>query len=173
MSISIRDARNSKQDRAWIQAQYPQYLEDLSRLSMNTGVFPVAGEFGEREPELMARWFADDSVYPLIILQDNQAVGFALVSRPPRNLRDQIDFRMAEFFITLKSRRLGIGRDAARLILHRFTGTWEITEFLYNKPAVAFWRAIVSDYTKGKFRESIAHGEVRQVFQSLGVRPQS
>jgi predicted acetyltransferase len=171
MSISIRDARHSKQDRAWIQAQYPQYLEDLSRLSMNTGVFPISGEFGEREPEMMARWFADDSVYPLIILQDQRPVGFALVSRPPRNLRDQIDFRMAEFFITLKSRRLGIGRDAACLILNRFAGTWEITEFQYNKPAVAFWRAIVTDFTKGRYRESVVQGEVRQVFQSVASRP--
>jgi len=63
--ISIRDAQNSAQDRTWIQAQYPEYLEDLSQLSMNTGMFPAAGEFGERQAEHMARWFADDSSHPL------------------------------------------------------------------------------------------------------------
>jgi predicted acetyltransferase len=139
-------------------------LEDLSELSMNTGMFPA---YREREAELMARWFADDTSHPLIILKNERPTGFALVSRPPRNQRDQIDFRMAEFFVTLKSRRLGVGRDAARLIFNRFAGTWEVTEFLYNKPAVEFWRSIVADYTNGRFREIRAHGEVRQVFSSV------
>ncbi len=48
MPVSIRDAQHSPADRAWIQSQYGEYLEDLSRLSMNTGVFPAAGEYGER-----------------------------------------------------------------------------------------------------------------------------
>jgi predicted acetyltransferase len=168
--VSIRDAQNSAQDRTWIQSQYPEYLEDLSQLSMNTGMFPASGEYGERHAELMARWFADDSSHPLIILKNERPVGFALVSRPPRNQRDQIDFRMAEFYVTPRERRLGVGRDAARLIFNRFAGAWEVSEFLYNSPSVTFWRAIVAEYTGGKFRETTAHGEVRQVFQSVRAR---
>ena len=166
MTVSIRDAQNSPQDRTWIQAQYPEYLEDLSQQSMNTGMFPARGEYGEREQELMARWFADDTSHPLVILKNDKPAGFALVSRPPRHQRAQVDFRMADFFITPRSRRLGIGRDAAALIFNRFAGTWEIVEFVYNKPAVAFWRAIVGGYTGGKFKESISQGEVHQVFAS-------
>lgn len=130
-------------------------------------MFPA---YAEREPELMARWFADDSSHPLIILKDDRPVGFALVGRPPRNQRDQIDFCMAEFYVQPESRRLGVGRDAAHLIFNRFAGTWVITEFLYNKGAVAFWRSIVADYTGGDYRETQAHGEVKQVFKSRGVR---
>jgi predicted acetyltransferase len=170
VTVSIRDALHSAQDRKWIQAQYPEYLEDLSQLSMNTGVFPAAGEYGERQAELMARWFADDSSHPLVILKNDKPAGFALVSRPPRNQREQIDFRMAEFFVAVGSRRLGVGRDAARLIFNRFAGKWEIVEFLYNKPAVTFWRAIVNEYTGGSFRETRAQGEVRQVFRSVEPR---
>jgi len=161
--VSIRDALNSPRDRQWIQAQYPQYLEDLSQMSMNTGVFPATAEV---QMELMARWFADDSSYPLIILKNERPAGFALVSRPPRNRRDQVDFRMAEFFIASSSRRLGIGRDAAQLIFNRFAGTWEITEFLHNKGAVGFWRTILMEYTGGKFQERVALGEVHQTFTS-------
>jgi predicted acetyltransferase len=161
--VSIRDALNSPRDRQWIQAQYPEYLEDLSQLSMNTGIFPATNEV---RTELMARWFADDSSYPLIILKNEQPAGFALVSRPPRNRRDHVDFRMAEFFVALKSRRLGVGRDAAQLIFNRFAGSWEITEFLHNKPAVNFWRAILTEYTDGKYQERVAHGEVHQLFTS-------
>jgi hypothetical protein len=72
--VSIRDALHSPQDRAWIQKTYAEYLEELTRLSTNTGIFPIAGEFGEREPELLARWFADDSSHPLIILKNDQRV---------------------------------------------------------------------------------------------------
>jgi predicted acetyltransferase len=171
VTVSIRDAQNSPQDRTWIQGQYPEYLEDLSQQSMNTGMFPAKGEYGEREQELMARWFADDTSHPLLILKNDKPAGFALVSRPPRHQRAQVDFRMADFFITPRSRRLGIGRDAATLIFNRFAGTWEIVEFVYNKPAVQFWRAIVGAYTGGKFRESISQGEVHQVFVSGKARP--
>jgi predicted acetyltransferase len=118
----------------------------------------------------MARWFADDSSHPLILLKNERPIGFALVSRPPRNQRDTVDFRMAEFFVTPKQRRLGIGRDAALLIFRRFAGAWEISEFLYNKPAVAFWRSVVNEFTGGKYRESIVHGEVRQLFSSKPQR---
>ncbi|HVF16223.1 MAG TPA: GNAT family N-acetyltransferase [Steroidobacteraceae bacterium] len=137
---------------------------------MNTGMFPAAGEFGEREPELMARWFADDSSHPLIILKNDRPVGFALVSRPPQQHRATIDFRLAEFFIKTNERRLGIGREAALLIFNRFNGTWEVSEFLYNKPAVAFWRSVVSEFTRGRFRESTTHGEVHQVFVSPAAK---
>jgi predicted acetyltransferase len=52
------------------------------------------------------------------------------------------------------------------LIFDRFGGVWEINEFQYNKPAVSFWRRVVSEYTNGRYRESLAHGELRQVFQA-------
>ena len=137
---------------------------------MNTGIFPAAGEFGEREAELMARWFADDSSHPLIILKNDRPVGFALVSRPSRRQRATIDFRLAEFFIKTSERRLGIGREAALLIFNRFNGTWEVSEFLFNKPAVAFWRRVVTEFTRGKFRETTAQGEVHQVFVSAPAK---
>jgi predicted acetyltransferase len=134
---------------------------------MNTGMFPA---YHEREGELLARWFADDSSHPLIIMKDERPVGFALVSRPLRSQRDKIDYCMAEFYVVPSARRLGVGRDAARLIFNRFAGVWEVTEFLYNKPAVAFWRSIVGEYTGGKYRESTTLGEVRQVFRSANAR---
>jgi predicted acetyltransferase len=168
--VSIRDARSSARDRAWIEEHYPEYLEDLARLSMNTGVFAVSGEFGDRNVGLMGRWFADDSSHPLVVLKDEQPVGFALVARPPRNQREQVDYQLSEFFISLASRRRGIGRDAAQIIFRRFAGRWEISEFTYNRPAVNFWRSVVTQFTNGKFRESVAQGEVRQVFDS-GAEP--
>ena len=78
----------------------------------------------------------------------------------------RVDYRMAEFFIARTSRRLGIGRTAVQLILNRFAGRWEITEYLRNPAAVSFWRRVVAGYTRGNYQERIVNGEVRQVFES-------
>lgn len=176
MSVSIRDARNSAADRQYIQKAFTDYLADLTDLNMNTGMFPAFAapdvEFGERKTELLARWFADDSSHPLVILRDNAPVGFALVSRPVMKRADAADHRLSEFYVAKTARRRGIGREAAALIFNRFAGRWEVTEILRNQTAVAFWRHVVSDYTGGDFRESIGNGEVRHTFQTRKVSAQ-
>lgn len=169
MTVTIRDVRSAA-DRAWIQSVHGEYLKDLSAVSMNTGMFPVSGEFGEREDDLLSRWFADDGSYPLLILQNDKPVGFALVCRPQRTQRSTLDYRMAEFFIQPRSRRQGLGRLAAQLILRRFSGEWEINEFQTNTGAVAFWRAVVLEFTGGQYREARGNGEVRQYFKSEARR---
>lgn len=166
MAVSIRDAKGSAEDRKWIQSVYRDYLSDLATL--NTGIFPVLGEYGHREPDLLARWFADDRSHPLLILKDEHPAGFALIVRPPATAqaRPPIDHRLSEFFVLRKFRRLGVGRDAAQLIFNRFAGQWEVTEYLRNPDAVSFWRRVISAYTRGTYTERINDGEVRQLFRS-------
>lgn len=169
MTISLRDARQSPEDRNWIRNIYPAYLEDLSML--NTGIFPVMGEFGEREPDLLGRWFADDRSHPLIILKAGRPVGFALVVRPqPRGAvpgRPTPDYHLSEFFVESQYRRLGVGREAATLIFNRFAGQWEVTEYMRNAGAVAFWRRVLGTYAAGRYTERVADGEVHQFFRSV------
>ena len=164
VSVSVRDARSAPADRLWIQSVYRDYLDDLNP---GTGVFPALGEVGHREPDQIAHWFGDPNTFPLVILKGKEPVGFARVLRavasaaPPR-----IDYRMAEFFVLRTRRRLGIGQTAVQLILSRFAGRWEISEYLRNTAAVSFWRRVVASYTRGTYQERIVNGEVRQVFDS-------
>lgn len=168
VTVSVRDARASESDRRWIQGVYRDYLDDLAP---DTGVFPVLGEVGHREPDQILRWFGDPNAFPLIILKAAEPVGFAMVARPgPSAAKSRIDYRMAEFFITRTRRRLGIGQIAVQLILSRFAGRWEITEYLRNAGAVSFWRRVVAAYTRGSYQERIVNGEVRQVFESGRTR---
>ena len=165
MSVSVRDARGSQADRLWIEGVYRDYLDDLAPL--NTGIFPVLGEVGHREPDQIARWFADPNAVPLVILKGTERVGFAMVARAataPATVR--IDYRMAEFFIARPHRGLGVGRSAVQLILDRFAGRWEIIEYSRNPGAVTFWRRVVTLYTRGNYQERVSNGEVRQVFES-------
>ena len=76
MTVSVRDTRQSRPDRRWIETVYRDYLNDLAPLG--TGVFPVLGEIGHREPDQLASWFADSSAQILTILQNDQPVGFAM-----------------------------------------------------------------------------------------------
>jgi len=170
MTISLRDALPSPEARAWIENIFPDYLDALTEVSTNTGFFPIHGEFGEREPDLLARWFNDSSCCPILILKDNKPVGFAVVGAPSPLQRANVDYRMAEFFIAPEQRRLGIGRDAVRLIFKRFAGRWEITEFQSNHSAVAFWRNVVSHFSRGQYRERVENAEVKQYFDSLKMQ---
>lgn len=160
MPISLRDARQSRLDRAWIATVFRDYIDDLD--PQRTGIFPVLGEVGHREPDQVARWFGDPNAFPLLIAQAHQPVGFAMVAR----LGGPLDYRMGEFFIARTHRGLGLGRGAVQLILDRFAGRWEITEYQRNPAAVRFWRQVVTAYTGGHFQERIFNGEVRQTFES-------
>lgn len=169
MTVSVRDARISESDRLWIESVYRDYLEDLAPL--NTGLFPVLGEVGHRDPDMLAPWFGDPNTFPFVILQSQQPVGFAMVARVPRTATVKpADYRMAEFFIGRPYRRLGIGRIAVHLILSRFAGRWEIVEYQRNEGAVLFWRRVVAAYTRGQYVERVTNGEVRQTFDAAPTR---
>jgi predicted acetyltransferase len=164
VSVSVRDARAAPADRLWIQSVYREYLDDLNP---GTGLFPALGEVGHREPDQIAHWFGDPNTFPLVIVKGSEPVGFARVLRAtPSASQPRIDYRMAEFFVTRTRRRLGIGQTAVQLILSRFAGRWEISEYLRNAVAVSFWRRVVASYTRGSYQERIVNGEVRQVFDS-------
>jgi predicted acetyltransferase len=169
VSVSVRDARSAPADRLWIQSVYRDYLDDLNP---GTGIFPALGEVGHREPDQIAHWFGDPNTYPLVIMKGREPVGFARVLRAMAGgAAPRIDYRMAEFFVLRTRRRLGIGQTAVQLILNRFAGRWEISEYLRNAAAVNFWRRVVASYTRGTYQERIVNGEVRQVFDSVRPRP--
>jgi predicted acetyltransferase len=160
--VTVRDARTSSLDREWIRTVYRDYLSELS--VSKTGLFPALGEWDAREGEFLAGWFADSSAHPFVILSDGHHAGFALVSRPPPFPRTAVEYRMAEFFVVTAARRRGVGAAAAALLLQRFAGDWEVVEDEHNRPALNFWRRVISAQTGGKFSESRGGGEVRHRF---------
>jgi predicted acetyltransferase len=165
MTISVRDTRQVRGDRAWIESVYREYLNDLAPLG--SGVFPVLPEIGHREPDQLASWFADSSAHLMTVVKQDQPVGFAMVrTGPVANERGAVDYSMAEFFIARPWRRRGIGQEAVRLIFDRFSGRWHIMEYLRNPQAVAFWRRVVNAYTAGRYQERSQSGELHQYFES-------
>jgi predicted acetyltransferase len=67
----------------------------------------------------------------------------------------------AEFLVLPKFRRRGVGIEAARLILRRHPGPWEITQVQGNDGATSFWRRAIPV----PYEERIeADGHVAQTF---------
>ena len=164
MSVTLRDARSSREDREWIHASYRAYLSELS--VSKSGLFPTLGEWDGRESEFVAGWFSDPAGAPFVILDHGTRVGFALVTRAAGSARH----RLSEFYVASAERRRGIGRGAALLLFHRYGGEWEIVEDEQNRAALAFWRSVIATLTDGRYRETRSAGEVRHVFQ-VPVRP--
>jgi predicted acetyltransferase len=162
VSVTLRDARSSPDDRAWIRAVYRDYLSELS--VAKSGLFPALGEWDARESEFLTGWFSDHASHPFAILDSGVRVGFALVTRPHGGARH----RLSEFFIVASARRRGLGRAAAQLLFSRFGGEWEIVEDEQNRAALAFWRSVIGALTQGRYRESRSGGEVRHLFQVAG-----
>jgi predicted acetyltransferase len=177
--VSVRDSRRTRDDRRWIESVYRDYLNDLAPAA--NAVFPALGEIGHRVPDQLVRWYADPNAQVMIILYGEQRAGFAMVDQrlrqsagvgmaaavgavPPPAATPE--YSMAEFFIARPWRRRGIGAQAVRLLLDRFTGQWLITEHLINAVAVKFWRRVVAVYTGSKYQEEIVNGEVHQHFES-------
>lgn len=138
--------------------------------AMNTGVFPVFGEYGDREPDMLARWFNDMSSTPLVLVKGDTLVGFAVISKPLPNLRNPVDYRLAEFYVVPTERRRGVGREAVELIFKRFAGRWEIVENSTNQSAISFWRSVVRKFSGGQYRERAESGEIKQYFDSTSMR---
>ena len=177
--VSVRDSRKTRDDRRWIESVYRDYLNDLAPAA--TGIFPALGEIGHRVPDQLMRWYADPNAQIMTILYGEQRAGFAMFTQ---RLRQSVgvgmaaavgadaspsasaEYSMAEFFIARPWRRRGIGAQAVRLLLDRFTGQWLITEHLLNAAAVKFWRRVVAVYTGSQYEEHIVNGEVHQHFES-------
>jgi predicted acetyltransferase len=167
MPITIREAKNSRSDRDWIEEIYGEYLADLS--ADTTGVFPSLTVTGQSVSEIIQGWYHDDRQTAFVILRELQPTGFAVVQRAPSapDARTR-NYRLSEFFIRRPFRRKGIGRGAAMLLFARFAGEWTIAEQSRNADAIRFWRRVVSEFTNGKYREKRGQGEVAHLFTSAG-----
>ncbi len=168
MLVTLHDARNSEEDRAWIRSAYRDYLSELA--ASHSGLFPMDAEWPAREAELVAAWFRNSSSHPFVILADGRRQGFALVAQGAAWSSGTAQFRMSEFFVTAAMRRRGVGQRAASLLFSRFDGEWEVLEDEANRDALAFWRRVIGLHTGGRYREMREAGEVRQIFRT-SVRP--
>ena len=61
-----------------------------------------------------------------------------------------VDFNLAEFFITRPLRGQGIDRHVAHTLFDKLAGRWDIYVLPANTPAILFWEKVAAEYTDGR-----------------------
>lgn len=108
---------------------------------------------------------------PLLLKYQGHPAGFALVH--PWSNPDEAEWDLEEFFIVRQHRRNGLGKALAFHAFDQFRGRWIVRQLPRNEPAIAFWRAILDEYTGGDFEERTIGSEGKwennaQFFRSRG-----
>jgi predicted acetyltransferase len=153
MEINVRTAKMREQQ--IVENLMQLYLHDFSEFEDLQ-----IQEDGQYAYEYLEQYWQNSNRYPFLFRADNQIAGFAL-------LRYDVDFRsmqdrmeMIEFFVVRSFRRQGVGRAAAARLWDLFPGRWSLRVLTANTGGLAFWRATIADYTRGKFDEHKEEGMV-------------
>lgn len=126
----------------------------------------IHGEYGYPLDEY---WFSHDS-HAFVVLVESRYAGVALVS--PRPKLPGADHWLEQFFIVKKYRRRGIGAAAAAALFDALPGVWQVGQMPLNKPAQAFWRQAIGQYTGGNYEEHrLETGPWQGVLQQFRSRP--
>ena len=83
---------------------------------------------------------------------------------------------IAEFYILPCYRKKGLGKEMAFAIFDLFPGPWQVRQISTAKDAIAFWQAIIHEYTHGNYTEDLTDDPhwgivVRQLFHSRTKKP--
>lgn len=98
-------------------------------------------------------YWTEENRYPFFIKVNGSYAGFVLIRKIDEDSFGNRVYSVAEFFVMKKYRRLGVGKRAANIIFNTFKGTWKVGQIKNNIPAQYFWRKVISEYTKGNFKE--------------------
>lgn len=143
MDLELRSARPS--DFPALQQMLELYQYELSDLWL-------------QETDAEARYGYDlrrhreaEHFHAHVALQGSQYIGFALVA--PARVTRRDGHWMEQFFILKRYRRIGAGAALARHVLAHHPGAWEVGQMTANRPAQAFWRRVIGEFTSGAFVE--------------------
>lgn len=98
-------------------------------------------------------FFTNEGWDPYLVYVDDKIAGFVLVVKDMIEELNEEAYSIAEFFIMKKYRSGGIGKKVATYIFDQYHGLWELDEMETNKPAQAFWRKVINEYTNGNYEE--------------------
>ncbi len=76
-------------------------------------------------------------------------------------VKGEIEYSMAEFFVMYKYRRVGIVRYAALEIFNRFKGRWQLKRHPKNQDPVMFWDRIIDEVPRGDYQLIQGHKDAQ------------
>lgn len=106
--------------------------------------------------EYLDHYWTDENRWAYFIVADNQLAGFVMIN-DYSEVKGEIDYSMAEFFVMYKYRRSGVGRYAALKTFERFRGKWHLILHPKNQASVNFWNRMITEHTNGDFQLTKGH----------------
>lgn len=131
--VAVRPA--TPEDRPAVERLWLMFRHDLSEF---TGLLPAAD--GTFRSERVACAFTEPGWAPYLLTCEERPAGFAFVRALDGPVRV-----LNSFFVARGARRRGIGLRAAREVLTRYPGPWEIAFQQDNPAAVSFWPRVAED----------------------------
>ena len=119
------------------------YIHDVCDLFPSVEL-AANGRFGYSKLPLY--WRESERRFAFVIRHDEHVAGFALATRGSPVSSDPETLDIAEFFVLRKYRRLGAGREAARLLWQALPGVWTVRVAERNQRALAFWSSVVAEF---------------------------
>lgn len=119
-------------DKAVMRAMLGDHLRELRAF----------GPVEEPYPYFDVYW-TEATRWPYLIEAAGKPIGFVMVNRWSPSGRST-DHAIAEFYIGPAHRRLGHGAEAARQAFRAHPGQWELWILPANRPAQAFWPAVIA-----------------------------
>lgn len=133
VDVTVREAGRKSSATIWRLLQL--YLYEMSDHDGRQ-----IGEDGTFAYPYFSPYWEEPGRTPLLIRAGERLAGFALV----REVAPET-WEIAEFFVLRTWRRQGVGRAAARRILDRRPGTWEIRFHRGNAAGAALWTGVAGE----------------------------
>ena len=136
--LSLKKVQNKDRDLLWNINQ--KYLYEMTNFYDD----PM-DENGNYHYGYFDEYFSDPKRKAYFICNDGVLVGFAMLC-PYSNIEQDPDYTMAEFTIFPSFRRKHLALDAAKMILARHPGKWEIKYNEKNRGAKSLWHTVAEPY---------------------------
>ena len=136
--LSLKKVQNKDRDLLWNINQ--KYLYEMTNFYDD----PM-DENGNYHYGYFDEYFSDPKRKAYFICNDGVLVGFAMLC-PYSNIEQDSDYTMAEFTIFPSFRRRHLALDAAKMILARHPGKWEIKYNEKNRGAKNLWHTVAGSY---------------------------
>lgn len=102
-------------------------------------------ESGEFPYTWFEHYFTDPDRIAFFLMAEDQRAGFAMINSASC-IGEAPDHTIAEFYILPDHRSKGLGFGAAKALLEKFPGSWELKYHRRNRAAARLWAKLTAPY---------------------------
>lgn len=148
----------SQKDRKLVENLLQFYIYDFTEFTnaaiLEDGLFRTL-------PDLETYWDDPKRNHSYLIKVNDEIAGLILIKEIEEIKKYNY---LSHFFILRKFRRSGIGKKAAKYVLRKLTGEWELYQLENNVPAQKFWDRIIEEVSDGEVKVRHENGRRYQNF---------